>query len=272
MNEFFEFVTTSSSGIAKFGEVILSFGSPTNTAALYVEPSRIDEGSIEPKDAIQVWCVAQSGRFEVFRGLVSKLARDGAMVRIDAVTVGALASVDRAPVRSWANTTALAVLRDLVSASRLGIQEVSYPDELSDKFLHIWNSDGESVADEILELLARVGPSMVLHADAFGRVIIGTRDTVAMSVPPLVYPFDEAQGETDTEVTRFSLRHGAAGQLCLGADGAFVGTLAAVTHFIGPGQAYTDLILDDAPSPVLEAIVGASRASIPVEAPDEAEP
>lgn len=265
MNEAFEFVTTSSSGLAKHGLIQLAFGTPVNSASLYVEPSRIDEGAIQATDAIQVWAISDTQRFEVFRGLVSKLSRDGEMVRIDAVTPAALALVDKAPVRSWANTTALAVLQDLVSSSRLSIQSVSYPQGLSDRFLHIWSSDGESVSDEILELLAHVSSSMVLHADPFGRTIIGTREAIANSLPPTIYPFDEAQGETDTEVTRFSLRSAAPGQLCLDSDGRFAGTLSVVRHFIGPGQAYTDLILDDSPSSELSALVAAASAEVPDE-------
>ena len=258
MNDVFEFITSASGGIAHRGTISLGFGTPVNTATLFVDPSRIDEGAIEGPDMIQIWCVTSTMRFEVFRGVVSKLSRVGDAVRIDAVTVGALTLVDKAPVRSWANTTALAVLQDLISSSRLGVQSVSFPEGLSEKFLHVWSSDGESVSDEILQLLGHVDSSMVLHADAFGRTIIGTRDAVALSLPAMVYPFDESVGDTDSEVTRFSLRSAMVGAICLNADGTFAGTLSAVRHEIGTGYSHTDLILDDAPSPAIQALVGSA--------------
>lgn len=255
MNDCFEFVSSGSSGLALQGEVYAAADSITNRCILLVDPVRLSEGSIQPKDAIKVFVISQYQRFTAFEGIVSKVSNQGGLVRIESVTIAAVVAVDASPAMTWSNTTALAVLQDIISSSRLNLQYVSAPPSLSDKFLHTWNTDGDSFADEIRQLLAVVDPSLQIVGRLDGSTLIGTRLDVAAATPPIVYPFDEALGETDTDVSRFSLRYCEIGAACIDIDKRFVGTLSVVRHVIAPGQSYTDMILDMAPSPEIEAML-----------------
>lgn len=245
MNEAFEFVTTRSQGLASAGLIVGASDSLANTCRLLVDPTRIAEGMIEPKDSIVVYAISSSARFEAFRGIVSKIVPNGGMYQIEGVTESSYALVDPSPVASWENTTAQRVLMDLLSVTRLNITNVSVSSILSDAFLHTWHTEGRSVAEEVQALLASVAPGVRVFGSLDGRTIIGTREEIAKMFGILVYPSDDAGGETDTEVSRFSLRVGFPGTTYLDHRGRFFGTLDSVVHKIAPGVAYTDLILDD---------------------------
>lgn len=266
MKACFEFLTTRAGGLAHAGVVSGAADSLVNTADLLVDPTRLEDGVIAPKDPITVWCISEGARFEVFRGVVSGVRRDGANFRIQSATLGAVAMVDQAPPRSWANTTARAILQDLLSMSRISLELLACSPTLSDKFLHVWNTDGGSVADEIRVLLNTVAPGLAVLGSLDGRTLIGTREDIARCFPPMLYPFDQSVGETDTEITRFPLRFGMPGMACTTVGDAFAGTLSVVRHVIAPGQAYTDLVLDDTPDEGLVAWLGEEgQGEIPLE-------
>ena len=245
MNEAFEFVTTRSQGLAAAGVIVGASDSLVNTCRLLVDPTRIAEGMIDVKDTIVVYAISSEARFEAFRGVVSKIGPNGGVYQIECVTESSYALVDPAPVATWQNVTAQRVLTDLLSATRLTITNVSVSSTLSDVFLHTWHTEGRSVAQEIQALLSSVAPSMLVFGSLDGRTILGTREEIAKMFGILIYPSNDADGETDTDVSRFSLRVGFPGTTYLDHAGRFFGTLDAVVHKIAPGQAYTELILDD---------------------------
>lgn len=251
MNQFFEFVTTKSSGLAARGKVQAGAGSLVNTARFLVEPGRFNEGTIEPGHSIQSWMVTMGGygRFQCFEGVVTKIYRDGSFFALECVTTGAYAAVDKAPVQSWENATAKSVLADLLSSSRIPIDTVTWPASLSDHFLHTWNTHGGSVADEIAQLLRATVPEIEVFGSLDGRTIIGRREDVAKMFPALPYPYDEALGEADDQVTKFPPRPAYPGQLAYDKEGKFfLGTVDLVCHIIEAQGAYTEILLNDAPS------------------------
>ena len=271
MNECFEFTATRCQGLAFAGSVTSSVDSIVNTCRLLVEPSRLSDGAMENGEAILVYAISPSIRFEVFRGVVSKIQRVGDSIQIDAVTSSSYTKVDPAPKMTWENATAQKVLTDLLSMSRLGISNASMSNTLSDSFLHVWHTEGRSIADEVLSLLHSVAPNINVYGSPDGRTMLGTREEIASMFEPIVYPFDEAVGDTDTEVTRFSLRIAYPGVACIDEGGRFVGTLESVVHEIGPAGSYTDMILNEDSSSILSTWLNSPPGEPDIYTSDEEE-
>lgn len=268
--DFFEFVTTSASGVATRGCVIIAAGSAVNTCVLRVEQSRLASTALGPKDPITVWMVPQAGfgRFEVFRGTVSRLAVEGNWLRIEATTLSAFAAVDRTEVRGWENASVSRIIMDLIGMSRLDVAALSWPASLSSTILHVWASEGGSVVDEIAALLASSAPGTTIFGGPDGRLYIGDRVTLSAMTQLFPWPFDAAFGDTDEDVNRFPpLPVQPYSPAFDPQDGSMMGTVDVVKHVIDASGAYTLVMLNEDPDDTIKARVESEAPPIPAEEP-----
>lgn len=244
MSDRFEFVTSECSGHSVRGTISASAGSLVNTGVLEVDLPHLGPGTLNRKDAIDVFAIVDDIRFPVFTGVVSALRSRGELLRIEFVTSTAYMQVALASVRTWANVKADQVVRDLVSESAFPASNLRLSDDLSSIFLHTWNTDGGTVADEIQALLDHILPSAAFSGGIDSFAFIGDRYSLAESLPATLYPSNEMTSEADVDSMSFSLRAALPGAACFDVEGQFVGTLDRVAHIIDPRSSRTELILD----------------------------
>lgn len=252
----FEFVTPGASGMAIRGEVVITAGSIINTCELEVEHQRLQATAIAVKDPITVWMVPDYGfsRFEVFRGVVSRISPLGQNIAIEAATLASVASLDASKVLGWQNSSVSRILRDLLGMSRLDVSAASWPSDLSDKILHVWHTEGLSVADEIASLLSSVSAEAEIFGGPDGRVYIGDRDALSAQVELFPWPFDVTFGETDADACRFPPRPAKVYSVAFDPQtNGFMGTIDVVRHTIDESGASTTVLLNDADSEALQA-------------------
>jgi hypothetical protein len=259
VNPFFSFKSKSSSGVAYRGRVELSAGSLSNRAFLFLDPAW--EGSLSTRDSISLEITAfdeleGAYSFPCFEGVVTQILPKGDSIYVECVTVGSYLLVKSAPVKSWSNTTASSVFKFLLGLSGAKSAKLHLPGGFGGDFLHVWNTDGGTLAEEIYDLFAAHMPGCVLFSSGIGHLMAGTRDDLGKLLQPWPFPSDVAStlvsGVVDSEASQFSLRPASPHQVVyVPEDKSFLGTLDSVCHEIRPGRARTDIVIDRSGSSAL---------------------
>lgn len=263
MNSYFTFKTKNASGHAYRGRIEFSAGSLSNRAQLYLDSN--SSGEIRTLDDIEIEITSfdpvsnASFSFPAFKGVVSQLAPRGDYIALEAVTVGSYLLVTPAKPTAWSNVSLRVVFMALLSASKVSAASVRLPDGFGTQFLHVWETCGGSLSDEILALFASHLPGTMAFASFLGEIFVGDRDQLGELLQFWPFPSDAAgspvgRGVVDPDASTFSLRPACPHQVAYETDAtSFLGTIDSVVHEIRPGRAETSVVLDRRPSPILAA-------------------
>lgn len=268
MKPFFSFKTESAAGDSPRGRVEFSAGSLSNRAELFLDPGWA--GTLKATDAIEIEATAfdqvgSSYSFPVFKGVVNQILPKGDSTYIECVTVGAYLLVQKAPVKAWANTTVKAVFSSLFSLSKASKAPLHLPSGFGGGFLHVWETNGGVLADEVYELLSAHAPGVSILSSFTGDIFVGDRTALGKLLQFWPFPSDVATGPTskdivDMQASQFSLRPACPHQLVYNPDDtSFMGTIDSVCHEIRPGRSRTTVIVDHAPSADLSSFLAANK-------------
>lgn len=265
MKPHFAFKTPSTTGFAVRGRIEFSAGALSNRAQLYLDPTT--PGEVKTLDEIEVDVVSfdpalnQAYSFPAFKGLISQLAPRGDHVFIEAVTHGSYLLSTVSKPRAWVNTTVRAVFMDLLASSKVSASVVRLPDGFGTGFLHVWETNGGTLADEVGDLLSSQLPGTETFSSFLGEVFVGNRDQLGDLLQLWPFPTDAAgspvgRGVADPDASVFSLRPACPHQIVYNMDDrSFMGTVDSVVHEIRPGRTETTVTLDRRPNAALEAIL-----------------
>lgn len=263
MKPHFVFKTPRCTGDSTRGRIEFSAGSLSNRAQLFLDSNVT--GEIRTLDEIDIEVVSFDPSsnsvysFPAFKGIVSQILPRGDSVLVEAVTFASHLLVTPSSPRAWSNVTVFDVFRDLLSSSKVGLSDLNMPDGFGTRFLHVWDTNGGTIADEILALFAMNLPGVQAFASFLGKILVGDRSQLGRLLQFWPFPSDAAgspvgRGIVDTDASVFSLRPACPHQVAYEIDGtSFLGTIDSVLHEIRPGRAQTVVVLDRRPDPDLES-------------------
>lgn len=241
----FEFVTSRSSGVARFGEVEFGVSSIVNNMVLRIDPSRVTDLDVSVKDLIVAWVLPDdSERYEAFRGVVTSVNLSKGFLVIEAATPTAFLAAATSEVKSWSNCSIKSILLDLLAMSKADFVLAQLPASLSDTILHSWNTHSGSLAEEIDTLLRSARTGLDVYGGPDGRLYVGDRASLSTFFSPFCWPTDDAV--SDLECVVFQLRPGFVYQPVFDPlSGDFVGTIDNIAHTISEAGARTYISIDE---------------------------